>query len=150
MSGTRHQISGEPLSFEIPDDWDLWRQPDGLVFLASAPENADPFEAQILVTKEVLDDVRTSMDYLLGNYVSLKEHLNGFVDRGAERFEVAGVEVGSLRYSATIDAYEVSSMDFYVLTGNVAYIIQCKAHIDDFSRWESTFANVGASIVINA
>lgn len=144
----RIRIEREPMSISIPYDWEIWEPPEGLVFLASDPIDVETFEPQITVSKERLSNKSDSRSYFVANYVGLKHRTKMFNDIGSGSFGVAGGEVAWLNYSAQIDVYDVTSMDFYVVADQTAYVINCKVPTADFPRWKELFEAVGESITI--
>ncbi len=122
-STTRYSFSNEHISIALPSDWDRWDAPEGMLFSASAPdEDAEPFEAQVTVSKEELSEACDSTGYMMGNYIYLKTHFQNFVDHGTGSFDVAGGKVAWLNYSARFDEWNVTEKDFYIVVGQTAYL----------------------------
>ena len=142
----RHRLAGEPLSLLLPSDWQVWEPPANILFLASAPDEAEPFEAQLTVSKEMLPVPTDSIGYLVGNLVSLRSMLISFQDLGAGEFAVEGATVAWLAYSANVEGFDVTAIDFFLSLETQAYVIHCVTPQSVFSQWEEFFRRVGASI----
>ncbi len=118
--------------------------------IPSAPdEDAEPFKAQVTVSKEELSEACDSTGYMMGNYIYLKTHFQNFVDHGTGSFDVAGGKVAWLNYSARFDEWNVTEKDFYIVVGQTAYLVNCKIPSDQYEAWRGVFDAIGESIAVD-
>lgn len=141
-------ISEEAFSLEIPDDWDVWECSSDAIFLASAPVDVEPFEPQIVILKEELSPERDATAYLMSNYLLLAA-MPGFEQVEAGAIPKGNSEVAWMQHSGEVDGFAVSLMDFYVVVGELAYVVNYKAPRQIYASWHDIFWAVGESIRLN-
>ena len=83
------------LSLILPDDWDIYEPPDGLLMLAISPEEkiSTEFDAQITLSHEQIESETSAEEYLLGNLIPLITELNNFKQIGSGSFDIKGGKI---------------------------------------------------------
>lgn len=143
---TTRRLATGSISFLIPTNWEVWEPPQDMLFLASAPEDVEPFEAQVSVSRTNVSEDTDCLGLLVAGCVTMRSRLPAYAEEDASTFSTADTNVGRLQYSARIQGYDVRQVDFYVVVERVGYVINCKAVAHDFPRWKSIFDSVGESI----
>ena len=136
---------------EIPRDWEVQKNYNGLAFLAKRPRDntqKENFTENVSLAVEKLPSNISVEEYTKQAVKSMKTNLNDYITVKSQKGNISGYDAVRLISEFKQSGFHIRSVTYIITAGQKAFSLTGTAQPSTFDKYKNTFETIAKSLKI--